>query len=243
MRRIFFLRTTQTVYLRHIIMQMSKPLSLTEENYLKTIFSLSDGQDNAVNTSALAKQINIASSSVTDMLKRLGEKGYIHYEKYQGVRLTDSGRSIAINIIRKHRLWEVFLVDKLHFSWDEVHEVAEQLEHIRSKKLTTRLYEFLNKPKFDPHGDPIPDENGNFPDMERNMLTDFNEGDTVTILGVNDDSPDFLKYLEQLNLKLGSILTINTILSHDRSMELRNQHNKTIMLSYISCQHIFCKKS
>jgi len=243
MRRNFFSRTSQTVYLQHIKHTMDKPLSLTEENYLKTIFALSDGQNNAVNTSALAKQINIASSSVTDMLKRLGEKGYIHYEKYQGVRLTNSGRRIATNIIRKHRLWEVFLVDKLQFSWDEVHEVAEQLEHIRSQKLTKRLYEYLNKPKFDPHGDPIPDENGEFPDVQRKMLTDFNEGDAVTILGVNDDSPDFLKYLEQLNLKLGSTLVIDNILTHDKSMQLRNEHNKPIMLSYISCQHIFCKKS
>lgn len=221
---------------------MDKPLSLSEENYLKTIFSLSEGSNDSVNTSALAKQINIASSSVTDMLKRLGDKKLIHYEKYQGVRLTDAGQKIAINIIRKHRLWEVFLVDKLQFRWDEVHEVAEQLEHIRSPKLTTRLYEYLGRPKFDPHGDPIPDDEGAFPHIQRKMLADFASGNKVIILGVNDDSPDFLKHLEQLELGLGSTLHIEHVLAHDKSMQLRNSLDKPIMLSHISCQHIFCKE-
>lgn len=221
---------------------MDKPLSLAEENYLKTIFALSEGTEDAVNTSALAKQIKIASSSVTDMLKRLGDKELIHYEKYQGVRLTAAGKKVAVIIIRKHRLWEVFLVEKLHFSWDEVHEVAEQLEHIRSPKLTTRLYEYLGRPKFDPHGDPIPDEQGNFPETRRQILSEFNVGDSVSILGVNDDSPEFLQYLKHENIGLGSTLHIDKVLAHDRSMQLRDANDKTIMLSNISCQHIFCKK-
>lgn len=221
---------------------MEKPLSFAEENYLKHIFALSEGTENAVNTSALAKQIKIASSSVTDMLKRLGEKELIHYEKYQGVRLTSTGKKVAVNIIRKHRLWEVFLVEKLQFSWDEVHEIAEQLEHIRSSKLTTRLYDYLGRPKFDPHGDPIPDENGDFPETRRKILSEFSVGDSVSILGVNDDSPEFLQYLKQENIGLGSTLHIDKILAHDKSMQVSDTNNKLIMLSNISCQHIFCKK-
>ncbi|MCC5918976.1 MAG: metal-dependent transcriptional regulator [Cryomorphaceae bacterium] len=222
---------------------MTKPLSYTEENYLKTIFSLSEGKNDSVNTSELARQINIASSSVTDMIKKLGEKGLIKYEKYQGVTLSSKGREIAVNIVRKHRLWEVFLVDKLQFRWDEVHEVAEQLEHIQSAKLTTRLYEYLGRPKFDPHGDPIPDENGNFPDQNRQMLADFQEGESVSILGVNDDSPDFLQYLQQQKIQLGTVLRIEKILRHDLSMKVMViPNNVSLMLSQISCQHIFCKK-
>ena len=221
---------------------MDKPLSFAEENYLKHIFALSEGTEDTVNTSALAKQIKIASSSVTDMLKRLGEKELIDYEKYQGVRLTSSGKRVAVNIIRKHRLWEVFLVEKLQFSWDEVHEIAEQLEHIRSPKLTTRLYEYLGRPKFDPHGDPIPDENGDFPETRRQILSEFKVGDSVSILGVNDDSPEFLQYLKQENIGLGSTLNIDKILAHDKSMQVSDANNKIIMLSNISCQHIFCKR-
>ncbi|TVQ80503.1 MAG: metal-dependent transcriptional regulator [Flavobacteriales bacterium] len=220
---------------------MASNLSLTEENYLKTIFALSAEKKGAVNTSALAKQINIASSSVTDMLRKLSEKGYIAYEKYQGVTLSPTGRSAAINIIRKHRLWEVFLVEKLQFQWDEVHEIAEQLEHIRSTELTARLYEYLGKPQFDPHGDPIPDEDGNFPNVQRKKLSDFTPGETVRILGVNDDSPSFLQYLQQLGLALGTELFIESKIDHDQSMWVKLSDSNKLMLSNISCQNIFCK--
>jgi DtxR family transcriptional regulator, Mn-dependent transcriptional regulator len=219
---------------------MPANLSLTEENYLKAIFALSNETNVSVNTSSLAKYISIASSSVTDMLKKLSEKGYIAYEKYQGVTLTSEGRKIAINIVRKHRLWEVFLVEKLNFQWDEVHDIAEQLEHIQSTELTARLYEYLERPQFDPHGDPIPNEKGEFPNVNRQKLSEFSPGESVRILGVNDDSPAFLQYLQQIGLTLGTELKIETKLEHDQSMWIK-VNNQQLMLSKISCQNIFCR--
>ena len=131
--------------------------SFTEENYLKIIYHLSN-QSNPVETNAIAEKIQTKAASVTDMLKKLADKGLLNYVKYQGVTLTAIGNLTAINIVRKHRLWEVFLVNKLNFKWDEVHEVAEELEHIKSKLLVERLDKFLGHPKVDPHGDPIPDQ-------------------------------------------------------------------------------------
>jgi DtxR family Mn-dependent transcriptional regulator len=152
-------------------------LSQTEENYLKAIFKISEQQDAPASTNAISQAIRISAASVTDMLKRLAEKDLIHYEKYKGVILTPAGNRLATRLIRKHRLWEVFLVEKLHFSWDKVHEIAEQLEHIRSPELVERLDQFLGNPKYDPHGDPIPDAEGKFTHRQQVSLDELHPGE------------------------------------------------------------------
>jgi DtxR family Mn-dependent transcriptional regulator len=136
--------------------------SYTEENYLKAIYKLQEKQDSEVSTNEISKEMNTKAASVTDMLKRLSEKSLIHYQKYQGVSLTDAGSKVAVNIIRKHRLWETFLVNKLKFKWDEVHDIAEQMEHIESDELIEKLNDYLGAPQYDPHGDPIPSKKGVF---------------------------------------------------------------------------------
>jgi len=135
--------------------------SQAEENYLKAIYALQNELGMAINTNLIAKKINTKASSVTDMIKKLSVKKLLTYKKYQGVQLTDKGKKVALKVIRKHRLWEYFLVKKLNYRWDEVHEIAEQLEHIKSETLIDNLETFLKYPKFDPHGDPIPDKDGN----------------------------------------------------------------------------------
>ena len=182
-------------------------LSLTEENYLKAIFALNSDQDLKASTNAIAEKLETKPSSVSDMLKRLNEKKLIDYKKYKSTTLTPKGREIAVSIVRKHRLWEFFLVEKLKFGWDEVHDLAEQLEHIQSKELTNRLDEFLAFPEFDPHGDPIPDKNGNFPTELTTTLNQFNEGKTLTVIGVKDHSSEYLNYLQGLSIGLGTVLT------------------------------------
>ncbi|APU68009.1 Mn-dependent transcriptional regulator MntR [Christiangramia flava JLT2011] len=179
-------------------------ISLSEENYLKAIFHLETTFKKGVSTNALAEEMETKASSVTDMVKRLSEKKLVNYKKYQGVKLSPKGRATAVEIIRKHRLWECFLVEKLNFNWDEVHEVAEQLEHVKSEKLTREIDRFLGFPKTDPHGDPIPDVEGNFIKTSRALLMECDEGETVVIVGVKDSSTAFLRFLDKNNLKLGS---------------------------------------
>ena len=179
-------------------------LSYTEENYLKIIFALSHPTTKEITTNDIAKSLDVNPASVSDMLKKLKQKKLIDYAKYQGVSLTDEGRKIAINIVRKHRLWETFLVDKLNFSWDEVHEVAEQLEHIQSNLLIERLYQFLLFPKFDPHGEPIPNERGEFPVTENWIC--LNSCDTqqiVEVKSITDDSSTLLQYLSKISIAIG----------------------------------------
>src|SRR5688572_3663166 len=155
--------------------------SHTEENYLKAIFKLLEKEKGEVSTNAIAEKVNTKAASVTDMLKKLADKKLINYKKYQGVTLTAKGEKIAINIIRKHRLWEVFLVEKLKYKWDEIHDIAEQLEHIQSDSLIDRIDSFLNYPKFDPHGDPIPDLNGNFQQQKSQLLSTITKGNTCIV--------------------------------------------------------------
>ena len=182
--------------------------SFTEENYLKAIYHLSKDENGTVSTNALSESLNTKAASVTDMLKKLAEKALINYEKYQGVTLTSAGKEKAIHIIRKHRLWEVFLVDKLNFKWDEVHDLAEELEHIHSEKLINELEEFLNFPETDPHGDPIPDKNGVLKSQELIPISKMNTGEFGKISGVREHSKDFLQYLEKTGLILGENIKI-----------------------------------
>jgi DtxR family Mn-dependent transcriptional regulator len=193
--------------------------SFTEENYLKIIYHLAENTNN-VQTNAIAEQMQTKPASVTDMIKKLADKGFIDYIKYQGVTMTEKGRNAAIDIVRKHRLWEVFLVDKLNFKWDEVHDVAEELEHIKSTALIERLDEFLGFPKSDPHGDPIPDKNGRFAKTQFTKLIELKIGDSGTITGVSQHSSAFLKHLEKLGLTLGKQIQINDVTDFDGSVEI-----------------------
>lgn len=183
-------------------------MTTSEENYLKVIYHLSNLSPKGVNTNAIAAMLDTKASSVTDMLKKLSEKDWIHYQKYQGVSLTDKGKFNAKIIVRKHRLWEVFLVEKLGFAWDEVHEVAEELEHIKSEKLINQLDQFLNFPSFDPHGDPIPNAKGEIIKIEKQLVSEIEVGRTITCVGVKDTSVDFLQYLNKQNISLGTKMKV-----------------------------------
>ncbi len=196
-------------------------MTLAEENYLKAIYHLESQSSNGVSTNALAEEMQTKASSATDMIKKLAEKNMISYVPYQGVTLSEAGRAYAVKVVRKHRLWEVFLLEKLHFSWDEVHDVAEQLEHIKSEKLTNKLDEFLGFPKVDPHGDPIPDKNGNFEKVEKTSLTIAQVGLNYVIVGVDDSSNDFLKYLDSNKISLGTNIKIIHKEPFDNSIKIK----------------------
>ena len=216
-------------------------ISLTEENYLKAIYALNADKALTASTNAIAEKMDTKASSVTDMLKRLNEKKLINYIKYQAVTLTKEGNKIAISIIRKHRLWEYFLVEKLKFGWEEVHDLAEQLEHIRSPKLTNRLEEFLEYPKFDPHGDPIPNREGKFPTELSDTLFDCENGQKVTVIGVKDHSAEYLAYLDQLSIELGTVIQINKINEFDKSFELLIDNKMKQHVSQEVAQNLFIK--
>lgn len=226
---------------------MAKSMSLehisqTEENYLKIIFSLSEKSEKPVSTNAISNGIKTSAASVTDMLKRLSEKELIHYEKYKGVTLTESGDLIARLLVRKHRLWETFLVEKLDFNWDEVHEIAEQLEHIRSKDLVERLDAFLGHPKFDPHGDPIPDAQGNFAFREQVLLSELLDQESGVVVGVKDHSTAFLQYLDQLQLILGARVKVIERFDYDESVKILLNGTKEQVLSKKVCQNLYIKQ-
>lgn len=213
-------------------------LSQTEENYLKAIYKISEREGKAASTNAISNEINISAASVTDMLKRLAEKTMVHYKKHKGVTLTSKGEKRATMLIRKHRLWEVFLVDKLNFSWDEVHEIAEQLEHIKSPNLVKRLDDFLGHPKFDPHGDPIPDAEGNFAFRKQVILADVPTGKKGVLVGVQDHSTPFLQYLDKLSLGLGTSIEILEIFEYDESIRIRMNENQERVLSQKVSQNL-----
>jgi DtxR family Mn-dependent transcriptional regulator len=199
--------------------------TLAEENYLKAIYHQSREDDN-VSTNQLASALNTKAASVTDMLKKLADKQLINYTPYQGVSLTGAGEQIALHIIRKHRLWEYFLVEKLNFKWDQVHEMAEELEHISSKELTDRLDQFMGYPKYDPHGDPIPDSNGNFKAHELKPVSAMDVDSSGVISGVRDHSPEFLQYLEKQQLVIGRKIKVAEVIGYDHSMLLQTEDNK-----------------
>jgi len=214
--------------------------SYTEENYLKAIYFLSQG-NKGVSTNAIAQSLNTKPGSVSDMLKRLSDKNLLIHKKYQGAKLTELGKGIAIRTIRKHRLWESFLVEKLQFGWDEVHEVAEQLEHIQSAKLTDSLDAFLGFPKYDPHGDPIPDKNGVFPARDSKTLDQVKSQLTVIVKGVKDTSPEFLQYIEKLGIQLGDKMKVTEIEPFDKSVKLYREDDTTYTLSALACSNIYVK--
>lgn len=212
--------------------------SFTEENYLKAIYKLSRRNEAGVSTNALADRMDTKASSVTDMLKRLSSKKLVDYQKYQGVTLTDKGLRVAVDIIRKHRLWEVFLVEHLGFGEHEVHEVAEQMEHVSSPLLVERLDRFLNHPKYDPHGGPIPDAEGNFPAPARIRLDELPIGKRSKVLGVTEHSDSFIAYLRKVGLDLGQEFTLTDRHDFDRSVELQLNGGQ-LHVSHEVARHIF----
>lgn len=216
--------------------------SFTEENYLKAILHLTMGGEKGASTNAIAQRLETSAASVSDMLRRLSEKELLEYRKYQGVRLTEPGRSVAVRTLRKHRLWEVFLVDKLGFGWEEVHELAEQLEHIQSVQLTDRLEAYLGYPKYDPHGDPIPNREGQLPERSEHLLAECAEGDLLLVRGVKDSSRDFLEFLEKLGIGLGTRFRVESREKFDGSMRVSMESGQPLMLSQQVCNNLFVKK-
>ena len=209
-------------------------MTFSEENYLKTIYHLTSSSNREVSTNEIAEMIATKASSVTDMLRKLAEKGLLNYKKYQGVSLTEKGKLSAKMIVRKHRLWEVFLVEKLNFSWDEVHDIAEQLEHIKSEQLINKLDDFLGNPTEDPHGDPIPDAYGKIIKTEKLLLSELSQNQIGICVGVKDSSTEFLKYLDKNQIALGTKIEILTKEAFDLSLKIKVENTELIISNKIA---------
>lgn len=196
-------------------------LSYTEENYLKAILALSaESGSGETGNNRLANYLGIRPATVNDMLRKLKEKKLVMNERYGKIRLTREGRKQALLVVRKHRLWETFLYNKLGFSWDEVHEVAEQLEHIQSEKLIEKLEKFLGYPDTDPHGDPIPDAKGIMRDIHKKTLLEIPPGTTCQLIAVRDNSAAFLQYVSELGISLKKKIKVIALHSFDNSMQI-----------------------
>ena len=215
--------------------------SQTEENYLKAIYKLAEAEPDTpgVSTNRIAAALATRAASVTDMLRRLADKQLLDYEKYRGVQLTAEGKRLALLTIRKHRLWEVFLVQQLGFNWDEVHEVAEELEHVQSPLLMRRLDAFLGFPALDPHGDPIPAEDGAVRRPATRLLADLNGSETGTLAAVKNTSAPFLQYLDKVGLQLGATIEVLDKVPFDNSLEIRINHERTALISAEVSRNLF----
>ncbi len=216
-------------------------LSAIEENYLKYILQLGEMQNGTVKTNDLAYKLEHSAASVTDMLKRLADKNLVIYKKYYGVSLTKSGLKIAVKILRKHRLWETFLAKKLKFTWDKIHVIAEQLEHVQSDELIDKMDEFLGFPKFDPHGDPIPDKHGNISLPNVVSLADAKMKKQYTLQNVNDDSAAFLKYLNKIQLQLNDKIKILDKEEFDETIQIIINDKKQLTISKDAAKNLFVK--
>lgn len=216
--------------------------SQAEENYLKAIYHLESVSKGGINTNAIAKSLATKASSVSDMIKKLSDKEVVLYKKYKGVTLTELGKKTAANIVRKHRLWEVFLVKKLNFSWDEVHDVAEQLEHIKSKKLINQLDALLGFPTHDPHGDPIPDKDGFINAIDKCLLATLKETETGVCVGVNDSSSEFLQFLDKKGITLGKKIEVLEKEDFDDSLSILID-NKKMSISNKIANNLYIRKS
>jgi DtxR family Mn-dependent transcriptional regulator len=214
--------------------------STSEENYIKTIFLL-QGEKNTVTTNELAHNLHTRPASVTDMMKKLKAKKLLHYQRYQGFRLSNEGKKVAVSIVRRHRLWEYFLAEKLKFNWDEVHEVAEHLEHVSSKKLIDKLDEFLGFPKVDPHGDPIPDKHGKMETSKQVCLSDLPANKPAVVSHVSDQSPEILELLQHRNISIGSKIEIKKRFSFDNSLEIKLRTQSPFTISEQLAKNIFVK--
>lgn len=216
-------------------------ISQTEENYLKAIYKINEREGKSANTNAISAAMNTTAASVTDMLKRLADKDFINYEKYRGVTLTTEGARTATALVRKHRIWEVFLCDKLGYSWDACHDLAEQLEHIKSPDLIDRMDTFLGKPKFDPHGDPIPDRDGNYTTRQQVLLAQMRVGDKGIMVGVQEHSTAFLQHLDRIGLVLAAKIEILEIFEFDKSVKIRLNGITELLVSNKVSENVFIK--
>lgn len=214
-------------------------LTQSEENYLKAIYSIGLHTKKSVNTNNIAEKLNTKASSVTDMIKKLSEKKLVDYQKYKGTSLTSEGKKIAVKIVRKHRLWEVFLVKKLNFNWDEVHDIAEQLEHIDSPELIEKLDSYLNFPTKDPHGDPIPDASGKIR-LENGILLNTAKLNVLyKISCVKDNSSTLLQFLDKHSINIDSELTVLEKFDFDDSMTVKLSNGNLLTLSKKVCANVF----
>lgn len=221
---------------------MSARLSITEENYLKAIYKLTEHDANGASTNAIAGELQTRAASVTDMIKKLAGKTLVDYRKYQGVTLTENGRLTALSIIRRHRLWEVFLVQKLNFGWDEIHHIAEELEHVSEPLLIQRLDDYLGNPTADPHGDLIPSAHGEMPQTDQILLNRLQPGERGMVIAVFEHDPRFLQYLDQVNLNLGKTITVAQRFDFDGSMNIRFADGRELVVSQTVSSSIFVKK-
>jgi len=212
--------------------------SITEENYIKNIYHLQQ-QSELVNTNSLAFELQTKPASVTDMLKKLQIKNLLDYEKYKGFRLTTKGNKVAINIVRRHRLWEFFLVTKLGFEWDKVHSIAEELEHVSNQELIQKLDKFLNHPQIDPHGDPIPDGNGKMPIIRQISIADVVVKKKVMVSSVANQSPAILELLNHYHINIGTEIKINQRFSFDGSIEIKVEKYAACIISELVAKNIF----
>ena len=216
-------------------------LTHTEENYLKAIYKVNEHSPDQISTNAIAVKINTSAASVTDMIKKLSAKDLLIYEPYKGVRLSPSGMKIATNLVRKHRLWETFLHQKLNFDWHEVHDIAEQLEHIQSDELVDRLDNFLSNPKFDPHGDPIPNAEGRYTIREQTALNRTQAGMKGVIVGVKNHETSFLNHLNKLQIGIGSKIEIEEISDFDKSIEIKIDDGDPLTISNQIASNLFMR--
>ncbi|MCB0520344.1 MAG: metal-dependent transcriptional regulator [Lewinellaceae bacterium] len=221
---------------------MEYHLSQAEENYLKAIFHICFQEEKAATTNAIATIVDTTAASVSDMLKRLAANQWVHYQSHRGVTLTNEGKKIATMLVRKHRLWEMFLVEVLNFSWDEVHDLAEQLEHVQSDELIERLDAFLGRPKFDPHGDPIPDAEGNFAQRLQMPLSALRVGEWGVIVGVLEQSAAFLRYLDRMNLGIGAQVEVREIFEFDGSLQVQVKGKQLLTISSKVSENLLAQK-
>ena len=210
---------------------MALEISRTEEKYLKAIYKISETTQASVTTNAIADKMKTTAASVTDMLKKLAAKQLIAYERYKGSRLTSEGVQYATDLIRRHRLWETFLSEKLNFSWEEIHEIANELEHVRNSKLIEKLDAYLKFPKFDPHGDPIPNAEGKFTIRNQLSIYQLNIGETASVVGVKNQDTAFLQHLNNLGISLNQSFTVMGKQPYDNSVILRLSHNREVTIS------------
>lgn len=214
-------------------------LSLTEENYLKAIFHLANGE-NTVTVNEISKFLNVKMPSVNNMMKKFSARKWVIYESYKPLQITSEGRKQAAQIVRKHRLTEMFLVEKMNFGWENVHEIAEQLEHIHSEEFFDKMDELLNFPKYDPHGEPIPDKDGNIIAQDLKKLSECSTGQTLIFASVTISDDDFLTYLTEKNLELGKEIEVVQIEKYDRTMTVKIDGVQAV-LSKIICEKILVK--
>ncbi len=220
--------------------QSNLMISLSEENYLKAIFHLMN-TDNTVTINELSKVLSVKMPSVNNMMKKFAEKGWVIYESYKPLKITDSGKKQAALVVRKHRLTEMFLVEKMNFGWENVHEIAEQLEHIHSETFFDKMDELLNYPKYDPHGEPIPDKEGNIIAQDLKKLSNCKVGESVVFTAVTITDEDFLNFLNKNKLVLGKEIKVLNIEKFDKSMLVKIQEEE-IVLSNIVCDKILVKQ-